>query len=111
MCGTPVQSLPLIQPASGCACCSPQESSTEKSATPAGAGGPAAQFQVAGMTCGHCVSGVTAELGKLDGVSEVQVSLVPGGASTVTVYGTGAISPDAMRDAVAAAGYKLAGTA
>lgn len=104
MCGTSVQALPVIQPASGCACCSPQESSTEKSATPAGPGGTAARFQVAGMTRGHCVSGVTGELGKLDGVSGVEDSLVPGGASTVTVYGTDTISHDAVRDAVAAAG-------
>jgi copper chaperone len=49
-------------------------------------------FSVTGMTCGHCVSVVTAELEALDGVSDVAVDLVAGGTSTVTV--TSAIQLD-----------------
>lgn len=42
-------------------------------------------YAVAGMTCGHCAGAVTSELKSLDGVTEVQVDLVAGGTSTVTV--------------------------
>ena len=36
-------------------------------------------YLVSGMTCGHCVSAVTEEIGKLDGVTGVEVDLVAGG--------------------------------
>ena len=42
-------------------------------------------FAVVGMTCGHCAHAVTEELQALDGVTDVQVDLVAGGTSTVTV--------------------------
>jgi copper chaperone CopZ len=43
------------------------------------------QLLVTGMTCDHCVMSVTEELTEVDGVSDVAVRLVPGGASEVTV--------------------------
>lgn len=43
------------------------------------------RYAVSGMTCGHCVGAVTSELKSIDGVSDVQVELVAGGTSTVTV--------------------------
>lgn len=33
------------------------------------------EFRVPGMTCGHCVTAVTEELEKVDGVSSVSVDL------------------------------------
>jgi copper chaperone CopZ len=42
-------------------------------------------YAVSGMTCGHCAGAVTSELKSLDGVTDVQVELVAGGTSTVTV--------------------------
>ena len=42
-------------------------------------------YEVTGMTCGHCVNAVTSELQAIDGVAEVAVELVAGGASKVTV--------------------------
>ena len=42
-------------------------------------------FAVTGLTCGHCVGAVTDELRALPGVSEVEIDLVAGGVSTVTV--------------------------
>lgn len=42
-------------------------------------------FPVTGMTCGHCVSAVTSELKEIPGVTDVNVDLVAGGTSTVTV--------------------------
>jgi copper chaperone CopZ len=60
------------------------------------------------MTCGHCVAGVSRKLGRLAGVADVAVDLVPDGVSTVTVYGTEDISPHAVSAAVSEAGYELA---
>jgi copper chaperone CopZ len=42
-------------------------------------------YPVTGMTCGHCAHAVTTELKALDGVTDVDVDLVAGGTSTVTV--------------------------
>lgn len=44
-----------------------------------------ASYSVTGMTCGHCVGAVTEELRALPGVIGVDVDLVAGGTSTVTV--------------------------
>ncbi|MGK4219141.1 heavy-metal-associated domain-containing protein [Kocuria marina] len=60
-----------------------------------------------GMTCGHCASSVTEELTTVDGVSEVHIDLVAGGISTVTVTADRALSVEAVRAAVKAAGYTL----
>ncbi|MBJ7398668.1 heavy-metal-associated domain-containing protein [Mycolicibacterium sp.] len=64
-------------------------------------------YQVRGMTCGHCVGAVTAELEALDTVSGVTVDVVPQGDSTVTVTSLAGMDQDAVRDAVARAGYEL----
>ena len=64
-------------------------------------------YSVTGMTCGHCVSAVTDEVGKLPGVSSVVVDLVPGDASTVTITGTVELSRDQVAEAVDEAGYSL----
>jgi len=65
-------------------------------------------FAVAGMTCGHCVASVTEELQELPGVAEVNVDLVAGGTSTVTVTSTQPLHDDAVQAAVEEAGYQLA---
>jgi copper chaperone len=67
-------------------------------------------YVVTGMTCGHCVSAVTSELSKLPGVASVDVNLVAGGESLVTVCSIDALDPAAVRHAVDEAGYELAGT-
>ncbi|MBL8999008.1 MAG: heavy-metal-associated domain-containing protein, partial [Gemmatimonadetes bacterium] len=38
-------------------------------------------YLVSGMTCGHCISAVTEEIDKLEGVTGVQIDLVAGGRS------------------------------
>ena len=63
-------------------------------------------YEVTGMTCGHCVSAVTAELSQLPGVREVSVDLPTGG---VTVTSDAPLSIDEVRTAVDEAGYELAG--
>lgn len=61
-------------------------------------------YQVAGMTCGHCVSAVTAGLEQLDAVTDVEVALETG---AVTVASTTPIDLDDVRAAIEGAGYEL----
>ena len=68
-----------------------------------------ATYTVAGMTCGHCVTAVTEEIAELDGVTAVEVDLVAGGDSRVTVTSTAPVAEEAVRAAVREAGYDLAG--
>ncbi|GLY96227.1 cation transporter [Actinoplanes sp. NBRC 103695] len=62
-------------------------------------------YTVTGMTCSHCVSAVSSELGSLDGVDDVQVDL---GAGAVTVTSEAPLDDAAVRAAVDEAGYELA---
>lgn len=66
------------------------------------------ELEVTGMTCEHCVSSVTEELGELAGVESVRVQLNAGGVSTVTVASRAALDPHAIESAVSEAGYALA---
>ena len=69
-----------------------------------------AAYAVTGMTCGHCAHAVTEELTGLAGVSEVTVSLVPGGESTVTVTSDMPLADREIAAALDGAGaYRLAG--
>ena len=66
-------------------------------------------FDVVGMTCGHCASAVTEELKSLDGVRDVQVDLVAGGTSVVTVEAERELTPAEVTSALDEAGdYSLA---
>ena len=64
-------------------------------------------LQVAGMTCGHCVSAVTEELTQLPGVTDVSIDLVAGGTSPVTVTSEQPLDDAAVAAAVDEAGYEL----
>lgn len=64
-------------------------------------------FDVAGMTCGHCVAAVTEEVGALPGVTAVAIDLRPGALSRVTVSSDAPLSVDDVRAAVDEAGYEL----
>jgi copper chaperone len=61
-------------------------------------------YRVQGMTCGHCVSAVSSEVGQLSGVSDVAVDLESG---QVTVTTDVPLDDAAVRDAVEEAGYEL----
>ncbi|MFN2517474.1 MAG: heavy-metal-associated domain-containing protein [Jatrophihabitantaceae bacterium] len=63
-------------------------------------------YPVIGMTCGHCVSAVSSEVGQVAGVRAVDVDLATG---RVTVTGDG-YTDDHIREAVEAAGYALGNT-
>jgi copper chaperone len=67
-------------------------------------------YQVAGMTCEHCVRAVTSELESVPGVSAVTVALGPGGDSAVTVTSDAPLATEAVAAALDEAGaYYLAG--
>lgn len=65
-------------------------------------------YGVDGMTCSHCVASVTDELNGLAGVQRVDVELVAGGVSRVTVASDTALDPDLVSAAIDEAGYQLA---
>lgn len=64
-------------------------------------------IQVTGMTCGHCVSSVTSELTEIDGVTAVDVDLVPGEVSTVNITSDAPLDDAAVSAAVDEAGYAV----
>jgi copper ion binding protein len=61
-------------------------------------------YTVSGMTCGHCVTSVTEEVGAIDGVQKVDVVLETG---AVTVTSAAPLSVEAVQAAVDEAGYTL----
>ena len=67
-------------------------------------------IDVTGMTCGHCVRSVQEELTALPGVTDVQVELVAGGTSQVTITATEPLSDDDIRAAIDEAGYQVVAT-
>ncbi len=98
---------PLPMATTGCACCAPTTDTTSAAghevAGAAGTPAGASTYRVEGMTCGHCVASVMEEVSALDGVTAVDVDLVAGGVTTVTV--TGPASADTVRSAIKEAGY------
>jgi len=61
-------------------------------------------YKVSGMTCGHCVSTVTSEVTKIDGVESVDVKLESG---EVDVTSASAIDDAQIKAAVEEAGFEL----
>lgn len=64
-------------------------------------------YAVKGMTCGHCVQAVSTEVGRVAGVTGVEVDLAAG---AVTVTSEGPADEQAVRAAVDEAGYEVVGT-
>ncbi|MEG3614122.1 heavy-metal-associated domain-containing protein [Isoptericola haloaureus] len=60
------------------------------------------QYQVTGMTCGHCEMSVREEVGAVPGVEEVQVSAESG---TLVVTGSDDVEESKVLAAVDEAGY------
>jgi copper chaperone len=61
------------------------------------------------MTCGHCASAVSSEINQLPGVTGVNVDLVAGGTSTVTVTSAAPLPEAEIATALDEAGdYHLA---
>ena len=60
-------------------------------------------YSVPGISCGHCKAAIEEQVGKLDGVSSVEVDV---DARQVTV--SGELDPEAVACAVEEAGYEVA---
>lgn len=60
-------------------------------------------YTVAGMTCNHCVMSVREEVGEIAGVTDIDIDLASG---RLSVAGDD-ISDDAVKAAVAEAGYEV----
>jgi copper chaperone len=61
-------------------------------------------YTVRGMTCNHCAGSVTAEVGRIAGVTDVEVDVSAG---RVTVSSEAGVSAGAVAAAVAEAGYEV----
>ncbi|PVU81400.1 copper-transporting ATPase (plasmid) [Cellulomonas sp. WB94] len=66
----------------------------------------ATTYDVAGMTCEHCVRAITTEVSALGSVDDVAVDLPQG---RVTVISTAPLELATVRAAIDAAGYELTG--
>ena len=64
-------------------------------------------FQVDGMTCGHCVAAVTAEITAVAPGAQVEVVLGEGGPSTVSIAGVELSEADLAAALDEAGGYVL----
>lgn len=64
-------------------------------------------INVSGLTCNHCVNAVKDELGAIDGVQSVDVELVEGGISPVTIESTIPLADAHVNDAIDEAGYTI----
>lgn len=60
---------------------------------------------VVGMTCGHCAASVRKEIGRISGVTRVDVDLETG---RVTIDRDGDVDLGAVARAVEEAGYRMA---
>jgi copper chaperone len=87
-----------------CGCCAPQQATT---AQPITEGTVSADYSVTDLTCGSCAGRVGSAIGALDGVENVQIALVPGGTSTVSVTSSQPLDASSVQDAVEKAGYQL----
>ena len=63
------------------------------------------QFQVTGMTCGHCEKSVREEVGEIAGVTDIQVSAQTG---KLVVTADGEVDDAKVIAAVEEAGYQAA---
>jgi copper chaperone len=60
------------------------------------------RVRIAGMTCAHCVRAVFTSLGGVEGVTRADVSI-----GAAEVEHDGRVTVDALRDAIAVAGYEV----
>ncbi|WP_336790122.1 MULTISPECIES: heavy-metal-associated domain-containing protein [Gordonia] len=60
------------------------------------------EYQVTGMTCGHCEMSVREEVGEISGVTDIQVSAQTG---LLVVTASGDVDDAAVLAAVEEAGY------
>ncbi|MEV7611464.1 heavy-metal-associated domain-containing protein [Streptomyces sp. NPDC089799] len=90
-------------------CCSPNNTcstTAAESQTAVAVEGFRTVYAVAGMTCGHCRTTLTREIGAVEGVTRVEVDL---GAGQVTVISDGPLDDSVIAGVVDEAGYEVTG--
>jgi len=102
-----IRPLPMASAPGSCACCASDASAAAVENEAAAADAVEASFAVEGMTCGHCVSSVSREVGAIPGVGAVTIDLVADGVSTVHVTSASAVPTEAVQAAIEEAGYTL----
>ncbi|MBD0023672.1 heavy metal transporter [Gordonia pseudamarae] len=65
-------------------------------------GATTSEYQVTGMTCGHCEMSVREEVGEIPGIDAIEVSAATG---RLVVTGDGTVDDAAVLAAVDEAGY------
>ena len=68
------------------------------------------RFDVTGLTCSGCAGGLIRSVGAAVGVTDVEVDLRPGERSTLILTHVGPLDDEAVRRAVARAGFSAEGT-
>ena len=101
-----VSELPIRDTSAGesCDCCAPQQATSAAAMTEDGV---TAEYSVTGLTCGSCAGRVSSALSALDGVQDVQIALVPGGTSIVSVISSQNLTRTSVQDVVEKAAYQL----
>ncbi|MED4402926.1 copper chaperone CopZ [Metabacillus fastidiosus] len=62
-------------------------------------------LNVSGMSCGHCVKAIEAAVGKLDGISSVEVHLETG--KVDVAYEEVKVNPEAIKEVIDDQGYDV----
>lgn len=90
----------------GCGCCGPAESAEASAPSGDAATESMTRYRVSGLSCTGCVNTVTSALGEVPQITSVDIELIKGGVSTITVTGTA--SRKTVTQAIEQAGYALA---
>ncbi|MFK4064755.1 heavy-metal-associated domain-containing protein [Streptomyces sp. NPDC029674] len=99
--------LPQAESETTGSCCSPSGSCHSDAAETPRNGAVTTEYEVTGMTCGHCEGAVSEEISQIAGVSSVKAVAATG---LVTVISDAPLDEAAVRAAVDEAGYELVGT-
>lgn len=67
----------------------------------------ATTVKATGLTCNHCALSVKEEIAEVENVTGVEVEVVKGGESTVTINHEGDLDEAKVEEAIAEAGYQL----
>ena len=65
-------------------------------------------FKITGLTCDHCVNAIKEEVGEIAGVTNIEVELVKGGKSTLTIQADRALTKADIAPAIEEAGESYA---
>lgn len=68
-------------------------------------------YSVTGLSCSGCVNSLTKQLHELEAISDVEIDLVSGAASRVTITLTTSVEDSVVQGVITEAGYAVVGCA